>query len=72
MTKLVNHPLYHKPTDIKAVLNGISSQEGNDGPDYDLMVKSADYIKELESDNKRLLEWIESLHYPIHLIRNKE
>ena len=47
--KLVEHPRYHQPTEIKAVLNGVASQEGNDGPDYDLMVEAADYINELES-----------------------
>lgn len=48
MNKLVIHPLYHNPTDIKAVLNGVASQEGNDGPDYDLMVQAAEYIHQLE------------------------
>lgn len=48
MNKLVNHPLFHKPTEIKGVLYGVASQEGNDGPDYDLMVQADEYIHQLE------------------------
>ena len=46
--KFVSHPLFHEPTEIKAALNGVASQEQNDGPDYDLMVEAATYIKQLE------------------------
>lgn len=48
MNKLVNHPLFNNPTEIKGVLHGVASQEGNDGPDYDLMVQAAEYIHQLE------------------------
>ena len=50
----ISHPLYHEPTDIKAVLNGVASQENCDGSDYDLMVTAADYIQDLELTIKEL------------------
>lgn len=46
--RLVTHPLFHDPVEIKGALNGVASQEGNDGPDYDLMVAAAEYIDALE------------------------
>lgn len=46
--KLVTHPLFHSPIEIKSALNGIASQEGHDGPDDDLMVEAARYIAVLE------------------------
>ncbi len=46
--RLVDHPLFHEPTEIKGALNGVAGQENNDGPDYDLMVSAAEYIDSLE------------------------
>lgn len=46
--RLVSYPLFNGPTEIKGALNGVASQEGNDGPDYDLMVAAAEYIDALE------------------------
>ena len=57
--KFVTHPLFHEQTEIKAALNGVASQEQNDGPDYDLMVEAAKYIKQLEKINKILVKQID-------------
>ena len=57
--KFVTHPLFHDPTEINAALNGVAGHEQNDGPDYDLMVESATYIRKLEQINKILIEQID-------------
>ena len=42
--------------DIKTVLYAIAGQGGNDGDPYDQIQAAADYIAELEAENKRLKE----------------
>lgn len=57
----VTHPLFHEPPEIKGVLQGVASQEGNDGPDYDLMVAAADYIDTLERLSVALANRLETV-----------
>ena len=45
---LVDHPLFHKPTEIKSALKEVASQKGNNNPDYGLMEKAANQINVLE------------------------
>ncbi len=47
--KKVTCNLFHEPVEISKALIAVASQEGNDGPKYDLMVEAADRIRLLES-----------------------
>lgn len=49
MKKMINYPLFHNPVEITQALVTVASQENCDGPEYDLMMAAADYIRELES-----------------------
>lgn len=48
-TRLVNCPLFDHPVPIAAALMAVASQENHDGPEDDLMVSAAEYIRVLES-----------------------
>lgn len=41
--------LFHEPVEITHALVAVASQEGNDGPEYDLMMAAAERIRFLES-----------------------
>lgn len=47
--KTVNCSLFDHPVEITHALVTVASQEGCDGPEYDLMMEAVDYIRELES-----------------------
>lgn len=47
--KLIDYPLFHNPVEITNALVTVASQENCDGPEYDLMMNAADYIRLLES-----------------------
>ena len=47
--KKVTYHLFHKPVEITSALIAAASQEGCDGPEYDLMIEAADKIKSLET-----------------------
>ena len=47
--KLIDYPLFHNPVEITNALVTVASQENRDGPEYDLMMNAADYIRLLES-----------------------
>ena len=40
--------LFDGPVDIKLALSAVAGQEGNDGPEYDLMSEASMYIADLE------------------------
>lgn len=46
--KKVTCNLFHEPVEITNALIAVASQEGNDGPEYDLMMEAADRIRVLE------------------------
>lgn len=48
-TRMIDYPLYHNPVSIPNTMIGVSSQENCDGPEYDLMMEAAEYIRVLES-----------------------
>ena len=47
--RLVNYPLFDHPVPIASALLAVASQENHDGPEDDLMVSAAEYIRVLES-----------------------
>lgn len=49
MKKMIDYPLFHNPVEITHALVTVASQENCDGPEYDLMMNAADYIRLLES-----------------------
>lgn len=49
MKKMIDYPLFHNPVEITHALITVASQENCDGPEYDLMMKAAEYIRYLES-----------------------
>lgn len=49
MKKMIDYPLFHDPVEITHALITVASQENCDGPEYDLMMKAAEYIRVLES-----------------------
>lgn len=49
MKKMINYPLFHRPVEITHALVAVASQENCDGPEHDLMMEAADYIRVLES-----------------------
>ena len=49
MKKMIDYPLFHNPVEITHALITVASQENCDGPEYDLMMKAAEYIRVLES-----------------------
>lgn len=69
MKKMIDYPLFHKPVEITHALVTVASQENCDGPEYDLMMEAADYIRLLETlldiyvkfagDSEYGHEWIE-------------
>jgi len=46
---MIDYPLFHNPVEITNALVTVASQENCDGPEYDLMMEAADYIRLLES-----------------------
>lgn len=48
-TRLVNCHLFDHQVPIAAALMAVASQENHDGPEDDLMVSAAEYIRVLES-----------------------
>lgn len=44
-----NCHLFHEPVEITHALVTVASQENHDGPEYDLMMDAANYIRELEN-----------------------
>lgn len=46
---MIDYPLFHDPVEITHALVTVASQENCDGPEYDLMMEAADYIRLLES-----------------------
>ena len=69
MKKMIDYPLFHNPVEITHALVTVASQENCDGPEYDLMMEAADYIRLLEtlldiyvkvaSDSEYGHEWME-------------
>ena len=49
MKKMIDYPLFHDPVEITHALITVAQQENCDGPEYDLMMKAAEYIRVLES-----------------------
>ena len=54
--RMIEYPLFEKPVPIALALSAVSSQENNDGPEYDLMLAAADYIRFLEKKIKIIQE----------------
>jgi hypothetical protein len=48
--KIIEYPLFHDPVEITHALISVASQENCDGPEYDLMMEAADWIRKLESE----------------------
>jgi hypothetical protein len=44
----INYHLFDHPVDLDHALIVVAGQENHDGPEYDLMILAADYIRELE------------------------
>lgn len=40
--------LFETPVNIVSALEAVASQENHDGPEYDLMMEAAGYIRDLE------------------------
>jgi hypothetical protein len=53
--------------DIKLALSAIAGQEGNDGPEYDLMAQAAKYINDLEFTVSNLRGLLANIDYETHL-----
>lgn len=49
MKRMINYPLFHDSVEITHALVAVASQENHDGPEYDLMMGAAEYIRVLES-----------------------
>jgi len=54
MKKIIDYPLFHNPVEITNALVTVASQENCDGPEYDLMMEAAEYIRQLEILNDLL------------------
>lgn len=59
--RLVNYPLFDHPVPIASALLAVASQENHDGPEDDLMVSAAEYIRVLE----RLVDLLNCRHNDI-------
>lgn len=60
-TRLVNCHLFDHPVPIASALLAVASQENHDGPEDDLMVCAAEYIRVFES----LVDFIDNRHNDI-------
>ena len=70
MKKVTCH-LFHEPVEISKALIAIASQEGNDGPEYDLMMAAAERIRELEAHTDFLYEDVNKREYAINSLKEE-
>jgi hypothetical protein len=69
--KKVTCHLFHEPVEISKALIAIASQEGNDGPEYDLMMAAAERIRELEAHTDFLYEDVNKREYAINSLKEE-
>ena len=67
----VNFHLFHDPVEITKALIAVASQEGNDGPEYDLMMAASERIRELEAHTDFLYEDVNKREYTINSLKEE-
>ncbi len=70
MKKVTCH-LFNEPVEISKALIAVASQEGNDGPEYALMIAAAERIRELEAHTDFLYEDVNKREYIIDTLKEK-
>ena len=70
MKKVTCH-LFHEPVEISKALIAVASQEGNDGPEYDLMMAAAERIRELEAHTDFLYEDVNKREHVINSLKEE-
>lgn len=71
MAKYIDHPIKHGQWPVQNVLLDLAGQENCDGEPYDQMVAAADYINDLEKENKILREEISAFRSQFPGVRNE-
>ncbi len=70
MKKVTCH-LFHEPVEITKALIAVASQEGNDGPEYDLLMAAAERIRELEAHTDFLYEDVNKREHVINSLKEE-